>query len=237
MKFELCVVDWTAIAAIANTVMIIISFITLRRNKKQINDNQEQFKELKKQWEIDHKPNIDLKLIYTPFKSYLGSLSLLVYNYGKSSAVNIQFLFDNQFISGIPIASFKQHLIDIQSQNYKVLPEETIKISFCDCEKTNNEKNRSGRLLYGQELSYDEWNQLNGYLRDYFYVTIKYYSGYNSNRKDTYQVINKEPFEVLFKLSLKEVSHYNVTTQEGIASVHDELVSLNVLLSNKLGNG
>lgn len=56
MKIDLCEIDWTAISAIASFVMILVTWLTLRQNKKQVN-------ELNRQWKEQNRPKLSYSVI------------------------------------------------------------------------------------------------------------------------------------------------------------------------------
>lgn len=205
MTFKLCTIDWTAIAAIANFIMIVVSFLALRRNKQQIEDNREQFKELKRQWDVEHSPKMELKLIDTPFNSFSSSTSLQLYNYGKSTANNIKITFDEDFISGIKTQSFKNYLKELEGKFISVLPERTIIIPFCELK---HNENRPGYLLYGQELTLDEVYSLLDYLKPRF----KVYIDFDGNHKP-----------LVFELSYDERKQRESSIQEELSYIQLQL--------------
>ena len=86
MNFYLDTIDWVAIGAIASFVMVIVTYVTLRQNKMQLN-------ELRRQWEEQNRPEIVFKI-----KVVKSIVRLEISNIGNSVASNIEFYFNEEFL-------------------------------------------------------------------------------------------------------------------------------------------
>lgn len=116
---------WTALTAVGTIAMAIITYCTLSKNDEQV-------AEMKRQWEEDNKPYLDVRLVYEHSLSSTASRYLLIENYGKGTATDIQISFEDRFIENISIQEFKKQLNTLCSKTYKVLPGRSIKEIFCD---------------------------------------------------------------------------------------------------------
>ncbi len=116
---------WTALSAIGTIAMAIITYCTLSKNDEQVT-------EMKRQWEEDNKPYIDVRLAYEHSLSSTASRYLLLENYGKGVATDIQLTFEDCFINNISIHEQQKQINVINSKTYRVLPGRIIKEIFCD---------------------------------------------------------------------------------------------------------
>ena len=84
----------TYLSAIASFVMVFATWWTLKQNKDQL-------KEMKRQWEEDHRPKIEAYLIKG--SAIAGKREIEFVNIGASPAEGFIFHIDPQFIDGAPI--------------------------------------------------------------------------------------------------------------------------------------
>lgn len=87
-------IDWTAISAVATSVMAVATFITIQQNKKQL-------QEMRRQWNETNRARLTFAII-----AYDGALLLKISNCGTATAYNIVVNFnanflDNHFSSAI----------------------------------------------------------------------------------------------------------------------------------------
>ena len=87
--WDLCTIDWSAIAAIVSFCMIILTFISLLQSRKQL-------KEMKRQWDENNRPNICINVIV-----YNKAYFLQIANIGNVDATNVRLKFNEEFISNI----------------------------------------------------------------------------------------------------------------------------------------
>ena len=116
---------WTALTAVGTIAMAIITFCTLRKNDAQV-------AEIKRQWEEDNRPYIDVHLEYEDNLSSTASRYLVIDNYGKGTANDVKIIFDEVFVNNIPIQELRNQIIAKNEKSYKVLPGKSIKEIFCD---------------------------------------------------------------------------------------------------------
>ena len=98
MEFELCKIDWVAISAIATFVMVIVTFLALHQNKKQL-------KELEWQWQEEHKARLEFSIDIHKRVCFLK-----MENTGKSVADIKKIEIDEKFLNEIP-PNLKQKLL------------------------------------------------------------------------------------------------------------------------------
>ena len=79
---DLSTIDWNALTAISTFLLAIITFVTVRQNRSQL-------KEIKRQWEIEQSPDLDIALISLPYRMPEESLAIEIRNFGKGIAVKI----------------------------------------------------------------------------------------------------------------------------------------------------
>ena len=89
----------TYMGAIASFAMVYWTWQTLKQNKEQLN-------ELKRQWDDEHKPEIDIIPVYTMEHSLVV---LEVRNISNSYAKNIRFKIGTEYINKIPCLSNKDN--------------------------------------------------------------------------------------------------------------------------------
>ena len=130
IKFEvmttLYYINWTAISAITSAVMAIITLITLVvsscQNKKLRKQNDDQLEVVKKQWEEEQRPYLELALVKRSY-SY-GRYDLEIRNIGRTSAENISFSFANTFLEKITDMQTRNYFINLGQTEFKILPNE-----------------------------------------------------------------------------------------------------------------
>ena len=87
--WDLCTIDWSAIAAIVSLFMIVLTAISLLQSKKQL-------KEMKRQWDENNRPNICINVIV-----YNKAYFLQIANIGSVDATNVRLKFNEEFILNI----------------------------------------------------------------------------------------------------------------------------------------
>lgn len=92
MELDLKIIDWTAISSIASLAMVIVTFITLRMNSRQIREMR--------------RARILFKVIY-----HDGYFLLEMDNIGNSLAEKIQISINSKFLDSLFIPSIKNDLV------------------------------------------------------------------------------------------------------------------------------
>jgi len=110
MEFDLCKMDWVAVSAIATFVMVIATFLALRQNKKQL-------KELKRQWQEEHKARLEFS-IDTKYCTFF----LKMQNVGKSDAYIKKIEINEEFLNEIPIDCRKKLLNYLCTNSLRIKP-------------------------------------------------------------------------------------------------------------------
>ncbi len=83
------------ISALATSIMAIATFITIRQNKKQL-------KEMKRQWEEEHRPKIELYMTEGGVNANKREIKLV--NIGTTPARDVFLYIDNSWIKKIPLS-------------------------------------------------------------------------------------------------------------------------------------
>ncbi len=155
---------WTALTAVGTIAMAIITYCTLSKNDGQV-------AEMKHQWEEDNKPYLDVRLVYEHSLSSTASRYLLIENYGKGTATDIQISFEDKFIENISIQELQKQIKALQSRTYKVLPGRSNKEIFCDIiDLVNSGKSR----ISVEEFDLTKRSALLEYLNKPIKVDVKY---------------------------------------------------------------
>ena len=155
---------WTALTAIGTLAMAIATFCSLHSNNSQVN-------EMKRQWEEDHRPYLDIKLVYNQNLNSTASRNIQIRNYGNGTANDIQFRFDEDFINNVGIETLKKHLLALVKEKYRVLPNESINKIFCDIIDLGN----SGKCrISSEEFNLNQRNELLKLLNNPIEVSVQY---------------------------------------------------------------
>ena len=143
--FDLCPIDWSGIAAIVSFVMVIVTTISLCQNKKQL-------KEMKRQWDEEHRPVVVFKIKGIGYEMY----NLVMENCGKTTANNIRFHLSPDYLNLVKLPTLKAYLEGLSNNVYQLLPGERISFEFA-CKEIIAMLDRSGHhTILGQQYSYDE---------------------------------------------------------------------------------
>lgn len=143
--FDLCPIDWSGIAAIVSFVMVIVTTISLCQNKKQL-------KEMKRQWDEEHRPVVVFKIKGIGYEMY----NLVMENCGKTTAKNIRFHLSPDYLNLVKLPTLKAYLEGLSNNVYQLLPGERISFEFA-CKEIIAMLDHSGHYaILGQQYSYDE---------------------------------------------------------------------------------
>ena len=210
---------WTALTAVGTIAMAVATFCSLRQNDKLLVENKKQLEEMKRQWNEENKPKLEIKLVNSPNVFELDSTSIQIYNYGKSLADNIKIIFDKSFIDSVPVESLRKHIDDLQVKTYSVLPGNTIIIPFCNF---SDNINNPGYMLYGQEISLDEKYSLVDFLKKTFRLTVAC-NKLNQGLEET-------------TLSYNDISQRNTSIQDELSYIQLQIGLLRTNLNSKKDN-
>ena len=143
--FDLCPIDWSGLAAIVSFVMVIVTTISLCQNKKQL-------KEMKRQWDEEHRPVVVFKIKGIGYEMY----NIVMENCGKTTAKNIRFHLSQDYLDLVKLPTLKAYLEGLSNNVYQLLPGERISFEFA-CKEIIAMLDRSGHhTILGQQYSYDE---------------------------------------------------------------------------------
>ena len=154
---------WTALTAIGTIAMAITTYMSIRKNDKQV-------EEMKRQWEEDHRPYLDINLIDANANYTTDSRLLCIENFGKGVANNIQLKFDKTFLDYIPIKALTQNLKKCQKRSFKLLPNRKLTIPFCCILDFHPNSYR----IDEQKFDFNLKNNLIGYLNQPISVKVTY---------------------------------------------------------------
>ena len=155
---------WTFLTAVGTIAMAWTTYKVLKKNDDQV-------AEMKRQWEEDNKPYLDVRLDYKDSLSSTASRYLLIENYGKGTATDIKLSFEDSFVAHIVIQELKKKIKALHNKTYKVLPGRSIKEIFCDIiDLSNSGKSRIGT----EEFDLYQRKALLDYLNKPIKVDINY---------------------------------------------------------------
>ena len=154
----------SALTAVGTIAMAVVSFIALRKNDAQVD-------EMKRQWEEDHRPYINVMLENNLSLSSTESRCLKIENYGKGTANNVKLIFDETFINNIPVGKLKEDFLSRKTKVYKVISGRFVVEIFCDI--IDYPQSSKGRVS-GEEINLAQKQELLKYLNNPIRVKVQY---------------------------------------------------------------
>lgn len=122
----------TYIGSIGTILMVFITYKTLKQNNEQLD-------ELKRQWEDEHRPRINISIAI-----YRKALFIKIKNIGVGNATNIKLSFNKDFIMKLPKENYKELYTNVEKRPFSIEPggAKYILIGFCeDIQKEWENKN------------------------------------------------------------------------------------------------
>ena len=174
---------WTAASAVATAVMAWFTYETIQNSKRQV-------EEMKREWEKENRPYLEILPVSLPFSSKEGGLAIEIRNIGNKTATDITISIDNDFINGFPVESIKQRIDKICSEKYRVLPNGSKTLIISVIRIMNNKS-----TLFGKPISDKELKELTEYLNDFsFKIHCKY---------------SRDEFDQVLTAEEQELQHYD----------------------------
>ena len=102
--------------------MVFITYKTLKQNNEQLD-------ELKRQWEDEHRPRINISIAI-----YRKALFIKIKNIGVGNATNIKLSFNKDFIMKLPKEKYKDLYLNVEKRPFSIEPggAKYILIGFCE---------------------------------------------------------------------------------------------------------
>lgn len=122
----------TYIGSIGTILMVFITYKTLKQNNEQLD-------ELKRQWEDERRPRINISIAI-----YRKALFIKIKNIGVGNATNIKLSFNKDFIMKLPKEKYKDLYLNVEKRPFSIEPggAKYILIGFCeDIQKEWENKN------------------------------------------------------------------------------------------------
>ncbi|MBR1835227.1 MAG: hypothetical protein IJ785_06950 [Bacteroidales bacterium] len=122
----------TYTGSIGTILMVFITYKTLKQNNEQLD-------ELKRQWEDEHRPRINISIAI-----YRKALFIKIKNIGVGNATNIKLSFNKDFIMKLPKENYKELYTNVEKRPFSIEPggAKYIIIGFCeDIQKDWENKN------------------------------------------------------------------------------------------------
>ena len=166
VALDLSIIDWNAVSAMVSFVMVICTSISLWQSKKQL-------KEMRRQWEEEQRPYLVISFVTASY-SY-GRYDIEFRNIGKTSAEDITFQFDSNFL-GLFEDQLRLYFSGIGINAFKILPGETKRIRIIE------NAYLSERLYHvgNKRVDVDYYNKILDYLKTTgVTVTVSHNKVYN----------------------------------------------------------
>lgn len=215
-------IDWNALTAIGTILLAIITYCTVRQNKSQL-------KEMKRQWEVEHSPDLDFALISLPYRWPEESLAIEITNFGSGIAENIKLRLDKGFINDFPIESVREKACKIEQSEYRILPGKSQIIPICrfDTNHANCDK------LFGQKVSKKEKEQIHQYFENFTFNLECSYNGVHSPFKHTFTAEEKGFVRESISSGLSEIAEEIEDVKRSIDTLASNVDSLYYQLESR----
>ena len=119
MTFDLCRIDWVAIAAILTAIMVFVTYWSL--------------KEMKNERERAEQPRITISLDYEMHEGNGMFVFFAIVNQGLSYANDVEIRFDQDFINAFPEKdSLSDYVVPLNGSTIDIAPGKTFKIYFAN---------------------------------------------------------------------------------------------------------
>ncbi|NLI35515.1 MAG: hypothetical protein GX416_03205 [Bacteroidales bacterium] len=136
IDWNLNTIDWNAISSIITLIALIIALISLRQNSKQL-------KEMKRQWDEENRPNINISIDISQ-----SWFVLKISNIGKQDAFNINIKFNDEFLKNIPNSRYRNSYLSLQSNPFFIEKGKSKYFMIDSCKETkNNWKDKDGTII------------------------------------------------------------------------------------------
>lgn len=212
VTFDLIPIDWNALTAICTLLLAIITYCTIRQNKAQL-------KEMKRQWEIEQSPDLDIALINLPYRVPNESLAIEVNNFGRGAANDIKFIFDEEFKRNFPHKAVREQIEKIEKKVYRILPGKSTIIPVCQFD--NNLV--KCRKLFGQSVNEEERIAIHHYLEDFILHLRCTYNGTNSPFEQTFTSEDKGWMQNTISSKIEGITEELENIRESVESVSSKL--------------
>ena len=220
---DLSTIDWNALTAISTFLLAVITFVTVWQNRSQL-------KEMKRQWEIEQSPDLDIALISLPYRTPDESLAIEIRNFGKGIADNIKFTLDKDFVNSFPIKSVRKMALKIEKSEYGVLPGESKIIPVCrfDNNYVNCDK------LFGQTISEKDREKIHRYFQSFKFYLECSYNGVKSPFKHTFTAEEKGFVRDTISTSLSEIAGELEDVKQSVDNLALNVSSISYSIESKL---
>jgi len=208
----LLIINWTAISAIATFGMAIATFVTLRQNGKQL-------KEIKRQWDEDNRPILEINLVNPPFSLDSMDLYFEILNIGKGVAKNISISFDES-IKNIPLNSIYENAKRIKNKTYNLLPNKSIFVPFISFSYDSSNKYK---LIFNRSIYSDQYKLLEEYLKKNSIDVKCEYDGISNYTKEC-------------SFSYFDISKPNITIETLLSQISIDISKIKDTLQNQNHN-
>ena len=210
---------WTAASAIATAVMAWFTYATIQNSKEQVET-------MKRQWEKENRPFLEILPVFVPFSRRGANLALEIRNIGNKSAYDIKISIEKKFRDGFPVESIKNRIDTICQESYRILPgaSKTLPISAIQPGSGNK------HMLFYKPISDSDFEALDEYLDNFsFKVTCAY------NRDQFEQIIKKEDQELQHFDNLnflEEIEHDLSSMKDSLQNIGSDISTIAYKMEN-----
>lgn len=172
--------DWLSfwgvyIGSIGSFMMVVVAFFTLIQNYRTVQQNEvlmaqnkEQLDELKRQWEEEHRPRINISIIV-----YRKAFFIKIKNIGKGNATDIKITFNKEFIKNLLKEEYKQMYYDVEESPFVIEEGEAKYLFIGFCDDIHNKWNGNNVVLkilgtYCNKYHIDETFKMEEYIKQRF---------------------------------------------------------------------
>ena len=194
----------TYLSAIASFAMVFTTWKTLEQNREQLNL-------MKKQWEDEHRPLLDIYIVKEDFLQKGYTIEIL--NIGNSPAINIGCTFDDALLKGIKDEEAKDKLNQfIGNVQLSLLPNEAR--SYQLCTKDTSDVNQYEYYICETKTEEANYNSFCTHIKGKDYIHAKL--NYKDNRNISYSLD--------IKVSTKNRRNSYLSLNEAITKLGDNIV-------------
>lgn len=200
----------TYLSALASSAMVIITWITLKQNRIQLD-------EMKQQWDKENKPRLEMYFVKDEIP--VKGQRIEIVNIGKNTAKDIKFCIDENIIEKAPNNDTKEALKNIgQSFSLSLLPNDSVIISLC--EDNTNEQYKHNYKIGLESVNKEEYLAFYNSIESMKNISIEV--NYNSKYKNN----------ITISPNIKRNKHKDIA--DALADIGECIKRLDLMIERKL---
>lgn len=200
----------TYLSTLASSAMVIITWITLKQNRIQLD-------EMKQQWDKENKPQLEMYFVKDEIP--VKGQRIEIVNIGKNTAKDIKFCIDENIIEKAPNNDTKEALKNIgQSFSLSLLPNDSVIISLC--EDNTNEQYKHNYKIGLESVNKEEYLAFYNSIESMKNISIEV--NYNSKYKNN----------ITISPNIKRNKHKDIA--DALADIGECIKRLDLMIERKL---